>query len=319
MRKRPDLPKKPYVYFARGNPSGLIKIGCSVGPDGRAATLKWEVGEPLRILFTVPGTLAKERAYHSRFEKCRSHGEWFFECEPLHSFLKARGCHGTQVILEKQVMHTPGPTKIVEVLKPYFIEKTAQSSGPRPTLIGYARVSTEDQNLDVQLAALREAGVTEENLFVEKISALNSKRPLFHVALKSLQRGDALVVHSLSRLGRDVKQIHEILSGLDHEGIAWRSITEPHLNNATAVGRLMLNITGAMAQFERDQIKDRTKRGMDELKRQGKKLGRKPLVSEDDVRTMKKLRKQKVPVEEIAQRYRVKVSTVYARTNRKAA
>jgi DNA invertase Pin-like site-specific DNA recombinase len=319
MRDRPDLPKKPFVYFARGNPSGLIKIGCSVGPDGRATALKWEVGEPLRVLFTLPGSFDKEQAYHRRFSACRSHGEWFFEADPLHSFLKARGAHGIKVILEKQVVHTPGPTKIVEVLKPYFVEKSAQSAGPRPTLIAYARVSTEEQNLSVQLTALRDAGVAEENIFVEKLSALSSNRPLFRIALKSLERGDTLVVHSLSRLGRDVKQIHEILSDLDREGIAWRSITEPHLNNATAVGRLMLNVTGAMAQFERDQIKERTQRGMDELRRQGKKLGRKPLVSDKDVKDMRTMRKKKVPVEKIAEKYGVKVSTVYARTNKKAA
>lgn len=291
MRDRPDLPRTPYVYFARGNPSGLIKIGCSIGPDGRAVALKWEVGEPLRVLFTVPGSFAKEQAYHRRFASCRSHGEWFFEADPLHAFLKAKGHHGTKVILEKQVVHTPGPTKIVEVLKPYFLEKTAQSAGPRPTLIGYARVSTEDQNLDVQLTALRTDGVAEENVFVEKLSAMSSKRPLFHVALKSLERGDTLVVHSLSRLGRDVRQIHQILGDLDNEGIAWRSITEPHLNNATAVGRLMLNVTGAMAQFERDQIKDRTKFGMAELKRRGVKLGRQKLFDKKQTAEIKRDRK----------------------------
>lgn len=319
MRDRPDLPKKPHVYFARCSPSGLIKIGCSVGPDGRAENLKWEVGQPLRVLFTVPGSFDKEQAYHRRYASCRSHGEFFFEADPLHSFLKSKGFGGAKVILEKQVVHTPGPTKIIEVLKPYFVEKTAHSSGPRPTLIGYARVSTEDQNLDVQVRALRDSGVAEENIFVEKLSALNSKRPLFHIALKTLERGDTLVVHSLSRIGRDVKQIHEILGDLDKQGIAWRSITEPHLNNATAIGRLMLNVTGAMAQFERDQIKERTKRGMDELKRQGKKLGRKPIVSPNDVAAMKKMRKQKIPVEDIAAKFGIKPSTVYAHTNKKAA
>lgn len=175
--------------------------------------------------------------------------------------------------------------------------------------IGYARVSTEDQNLDVQTTALRDAGVEEANLYVEKISALNSKRPMFHGAMKSLERGDTLIVHALSRLGRDVQQIHGILSALERDGIAWRSITEPHLNNATAVGRLMLNITGAMAQFERDQIKDRTKRGMDELRRRGVKLGRQKLFDKKQTAEIKRDRKN-MTREEVAAKWKCSPGTI---------
>jgi putative DNA-invertase from lambdoid prophage Rac len=96
--------------------------------------------------------------------------------------------------------------------------------------------------------------------------------------------------------------------------VAWRSLTEPHLDNTTSSGRLMLNITGAMAQFERDQIVDRTKRGMAERKRQGMWLGRTPKVSKADARTMLRLRKT-MTVDRIARRYKCKPSTVYARTN----
>lgn len=308
---RPDKPqpRQTYVYFARTNPSGLIKIGYSGNPDLRAGTLKYEIGEPLQILFTIPGGRVQENGFHKRFAAYRSHGEWFHEAGKLHDFLKAKGHAGTRVVIEKQTVQQPGATRIIEVLKPYFVDKMALSNGPRPTLIGYARVSTEDQNLDVQIAALRDAGVTDENLFVEKLSAMNSKRPLFHVALKSLERGDTLVVHSLSRLGRDVRQIHEILGDLDKQGIAWRSITEPQMNNATAVGRLMLNVTGAMAQFERDQIKERTKRGMDELKRQGKTLGRKKLFDAKQTKQIKQDRKT-MTREEVAAKWECSPGTI---------
>lgn len=319
MPDRPDIkPKKAYVYFARSYPTGMIKIGCSIQPDQRAQSLKYEFGEPIKILFTVPGGFDVERKYHRRFRASRYQGEWFYESEKLHDFLKSRGFGGTRTVIEKQVRIQPGPGQVIEVLKPVFVEKIALSSGPRPLLVGYARVSTNEQNLDVQISALRDAGVTDENLFVEKLSALNSKRPMFHLALKFLERGDTLIVHSLSRLGRDVKQLHEILSALDAEGIAWRSLTEPHLNNSTASGRLMLNITGAMAQFERDQIKDRTQRGMDELKRKGVPLGRPEKISDADAKAMVAMRKKGMTCEAIKSAFShlgISVSAIYARTN----
>ena len=162
---------------------------------------------------------------------------------------------------------------------------------PTARLIGYARVSTDDQNLEVQLAALQVVGVKPEDLYVEKISALNAKRPMFSLMMKFLERGDELVVHSLSRLGRDVKQIHSILDELAAEGVTWRSITEPHLDTATATGRLMLNITGAMAQFERDQIKDRTKRGMAQRKAMGMLIGRQKMFTPAQAKKIKRDRK----------------------------
>jgi DNA invertase Pin-like site-specific DNA recombinase len=180
-------------------------------------------------------------------------------------------------------------------------------------VFGYARVSTEEQNLDVQITALKGAGAHE--LFVEKISAVVAKRPMFDLMMKSVEAGDTVLFHSLSRMGRELPQLLRILGELGRQGVAWRSLTEPHLDNTTSSGRLMLNITGAMAQFERDQIVDRTKRGMAERKRQGMWLGRKPKVSPADVRTMAALRRRRVEVEVIARRFKVKPSTVYARTN----
>lgn len=179
-------------------------------------------------------------------------------------------------------------------------------------VFGYARVSTEDQNLDVQITALKAAGAHE--LFVEKISAVMAKRPMFDLMMKVIEAGDTVLFHSLSRMGRELPQILRILGELGRQGVAWRSLTEPHLDNTTSSGRLMLNITGAMAQFERDQIIDRTRRGMAECRRKGMWLGRKPKVSKADARTMLTLRKT-MTVERIARRYKCKPSTVYARTN----
>lgn len=156
-------------------------------------------------------------------------------------------------------------------------------------IVGYARVSTEEQNLDVQIHALKAAGAVK--LYVEKISALNAKRPMFNLMMKEAERGDTVLFHALSRMGRDVSQIHGILKSLTEQGVTWRSLTEPHLDNTTAAGRLMVNVTGAMAQFERDQIVERTKRGMDECRRQGMSLGRRKLFDPKQTAAIKRDRK----------------------------
>jgi DNA invertase Pin-like site-specific DNA recombinase len=181
-----------------------------------------------------------------------------------------------------------------------------------PRTFGYARVSTEEQILDVQTTALKAAGC--DRIFFEKISAVNARRPEFNLLMKQIERGDILIVHSLSRLGRDVDQILGILKGLEIGGISWRSLTEPHLDPNTAAGRLMINVTSSMAQFERDQIKERTKRGMDERRRQGMYLGRPRLVDPKDIPAMKQMRKRKISAAKIAKHYGIAVSTVYANT-----
>ncbi len=156
-------------------------------------------------------------------------------------------------------------------------------------IVAYARVSTDEQRVDVQITALKAAGATK--IYVEKISALNAKRPQFNAMMKFVERGDTVLFHSLSRMGRDVAQITAILGQLTKEGVHWRSLTEPHLDNTTAAGRLMVNVTGAMAQFERDQIVERTIRGMDECRRKGQYIGRRPKFSPAQAKQIKQDRK----------------------------
>lgn len=320
LKDRPDLRKDTYVYFARAFPSGLVKIGYSFRPEQRMGGVMAECGEKVSVLFTLPGNRVQEKGFHKRFRNCQFKGrgrEWFYETGILHDYLKERGHAGTKIVIEKQVVLEPSPTRYVEVLKPVYIERAQQATEPKPLLIGYARVSTEDQNLDVQLTALRAAGVGEDNIFVEKISALTAHRPQFHLMMKFVERGDTVIFHSLSRLGRDIKQIHKILDQLAADGVTWRSITEPHLDTTTAAGRLMLNVTGAMAQFERDQIVERTKRGMQECKRKGMFLGRKRIVTAEVQAKMQKLRDADVDVVDIAAKFNIKPSTVYANTTAK--
>lgn len=319
LKDRPDLQaaKETYVYFARAFPSGLIKIGFSSRPEHRMSGVMREAGERVSVLFTTPGNRVQERGFHKRFDGCRFKGrgkEWFYETGILHDYLKERGHAGTKVVIEKQIVLEPAPTRFIEVLKPVFVERAQQANEPKPCLVGYARVSTEDQNLDVQIAALRAAGVDETAMYVEKISAVNAHRPQFNLMLKFVERGDTVIFHSLSRIGRDVKQIHKILDQLSADGVTWRSTTEPHLDTTTAAGRLMLNVTGAMAQFERDQIIERTKRGMATRKAQGMFFGRQRIVTKEIASKMQKLRDDGVRVTDIAAEIGVKPSTVYANT-----
>lgn len=184
-------------------------------------------------------------------------------------------------------------------------------------IVGYARVSTEEQVLDVQMTALKNAKC--DHVFIEKISAVNAKRPEFNLMIKFLEAGDTVIVHSLSRLGRKAGQIHDILKSFDAIGIKWRSITEPHLNTSTASGRLMVNVTSAMAQFERDQVVERTILGMAELKRQGVYLGRPRVVALKDIPKMQAMRDRGIRVSDIADKFRCSTPCVYAHTTSKAA
>lgn len=184
-------------------------------------------------------------------------------------------------------------------------------------IVGYARVSREDQNLAMQLAALKAAEV--ENLFIEKISAVNLKRPQFHLMLKFLEPGDTLVVYAFSRLARDLKQLLTLVDGLKEMGVRLRSTSEPHIDPFTTNGRLLVSVTGAVDENELGRLRDRTRDGMRELKRQGMALGRKAKVSDSDAQKMLTMRKQGFSAAEIARSFRhlkVKPSTVYARTNK---
>lgn len=180
--------------------------------------------------------------------------------------------------------------------------------------LGYGRVSTDDQNLDMQVTALRNAGVADKHLFLEKVSAVNAKRPQFHMLMKVLEPGDTLVVYAFSRLSRNLKQLLTLVDDLQEQGIALRSTSEPHIDPYTTNGRLLISVTGAVDENERNRVRDRTRDGMAVLKARGMWLGRKPKVSDADARKMLALRRA-MSVEEIARRFKIKPSTVYARTN----
>jgi DNA invertase Pin-like site-specific DNA recombinase len=176
-------------------------------------------------------------------------------------------------------------------------------------LIGYARVSTQDQNPALQLDALKAAGC--EKLFVEKASGAQRDRPELLAALDYLRAGDSLVVWKLDRLARSLKQLIETVELLETRSIGLRSLTEA-IDTTTAGGKLVFHVFGALAEFERSIIRERTKAGLEAARARGKKGGRPPaLVAKDLAAAKAMLSDPEITMEEVAKRLKVAPSTLY--------
>lgn len=142
-----------------------------------------------------------------------------------------------------------------------------------PLLIGYARVSTEDQNLDLQIDALLKAGVPEGHVHSEHVSGAAKRRPALDLAIKDLRPGDTLIVWRLDRLARSMRDLYFRLDQIYEAGAGFKSLSE-NFDFSTAIGKLYLAIAGAFAEFERQLAIQRTKAGMQALKERGHMLGR---------------------------------------------
>jgi DNA invertase Pin-like site-specific DNA recombinase len=176
-------------------------------------------------------------------------------------------------------------------------------------LVGYARVSTQDQNPALQLDALKAAGC--EKVFVEKASGAQRDRPELLAALDYLRAGDSLVVWKLDRLARSLKQLIETVELLESRSIGLRSLTEA-IDTTTAGGKLVFHVFGALAEFERSIIRERTKAGLDAARARGKKGGRPPaLVAKDLAAAKAMLSDPEITMEEVAKRLKVAPSTLY--------
>jgi DNA invertase Pin-like site-specific DNA recombinase len=143
-------------------------------------------------------------------------------------------------------------------------------------LIGYARVSTEDQNLDLQRRALKAAGC--ERICEDKVSGAVADRPGLAQALGALGPGDVLVVWKLDRLGRSLSHLIEVIQGLGAKGAGFRSLSE-NIDTTTAGGRLVFHMMGALAEFERSLISERTRAGIGAAKARGVLVGRRKALN----------------------------------------
>jgi len=175
--------------------------------------------------------------------------------------------------------------------------------------IGYARVSTEDQELALQLDALAKAGC--ETVYQEKVSGKKLERPELAHCLKALREGDTLVVWRMDRLGRSLAHLVQTIAELEARGVAFESLTEK-IETASATGKLMFHVFAAMAEFERNLISERTIAGLKAARARGRKGGRKPSLDAQQKKEIAALlRDPEISVTEVAKRYGVSRNTIY--------
>ncbi len=175
--------------------------------------------------------------------------------------------------------------------------------------IGYARISTAEQDLALQTDALSAAGC--EKTFTDQASGAQDARPGLEAALAFLRSGDVLVTWKLDRLGRSLPHLIATVKALDSTGIGFRSLTEA-IDTTTPGGRLIFHIFGALGQFERDLIVERTRAGLQAAAARGRKGGRKPVLSTNLLVSARKLIAQGLSVREAAARLKVGKTTLYA-------
>jgi DNA invertase Pin-like site-specific DNA recombinase len=177
------------------------------------------------------------------------------------------------------------------------------------TAIGYARVSTTQQDLALQLDALAKAGCVR--VFEDRASGAKAERPGLAAALNFAREGDILTVWKLDRFGRSLPHLIETVSALERRGVSFRSLTEA-IDTTTPGGRLVFHIFGALGQFERDLIRERTRAGLDAATARGRQGGRKPVVTDEKLRRAHALRAQGFTVREVAARIKVSKTALYA-------
>ena len=175
--------------------------------------------------------------------------------------------------------------------------------------IGYARVSTQDQRPELQLDALAGAGC--EQVFQEKLSGKDRDRPELETCLKVLRKGDALIVWRLDRLGRSLKDLVDIVNALEDRGVGFQSLTES-IDTTTPGGRLIFHIFGALGQFERDLIRERTNAGLSAAAARGRKGGRKPVVTAEKLQRAREHIANGLNVREAAVRLKIGKTALYA-------
>jgi len=175
-------------------------------------------------------------------------------------------------------------------------------------LIGYARVSTQDQNLDLQIEALTKAGCTK--IFDDKISGSRAERPGLSALLEMLREGDALVVWKLDRLGRSVKNLIDLVGELHKQGVQFKSLTDA-IDTGTTSGRFFFHVMASLAEMERELSVERTRAGLEIARQLGRKGGRKRLMTDSKVESAKKLLANGVPPRDVANNLGVSVPTLY--------
>lgn len=188
-----------------------------------------------------------------------------------------------------------------------------KTSDPPPaaagTLVGYARVSTHEQSLDMQIEALVRAGVDMAKIFSDKLSGVADRRPGREAALRQVRKGDTLIVWKLDRISRSVLDLLTLLQVLEKRGVGFRSLTDP-IDTTTAMGKAVITILGAVAQLERDLIAQRTRAGVASAKARGVKFGQPTKLTPEARKQIDDLLRQDTPVKLIAKRLGIGEATI---------
>ena len=180
-------------------------------------------------------------------------------------------------------------------------------------LIGYARVSTREQNMDLQEDELKKAGCSK--VFVEHVSGAKENRIELQRALEYLRPGDTLMVWKLDRLGRSLLDLIQIVNGLKERGIHFKSTTDDFLDTSTPSGQLVFTLFAALAEYERNLIRERTKAGLEAARARGRKGGRPKGLSEaakQKARIAAALYRERIPVDEICAQLQIARATLYS-------
>jgi DNA invertase Pin-like site-specific DNA recombinase len=181
---------------------------------------------------------------------------------------------------------------------------------------GYARVSTNKQDLEAQIEALKKEGVHTSDIYSEEISSRVKKRPEFKRLLSNIESGDMLVVYKLDRIARSLRELIDIVEELNRSGCDIKTLSGDHIiDTSTSMGKLFFNINASFAEYERDIISERTKLGLENAKAKGKTLGRTPKLDHNGIEKLKKLRNSELTVRQICEMLSISKSGYYRYVN----
>lgn len=174
--------------------------------------------------------------------------------------------------------------------------------------IGYARVSTHDQNIDLQIQALTHSGC--ERIFYDEMSGTRFERPGLNEAISHLRSGDCLVVWKLDRLGRGVKGLVDLVTDLENKGIHFQSLTD-QIDTSTPAGRFFFNVMASLAQMERELILERTRAGLEAARKKGRIGGRRRKMTASKVKAARQLLANGELPKDVAKNLGVSIPTLY--------
>lgn len=174
--------------------------------------------------------------------------------------------------------------------------------------IGYARVSTHDQNLAMQIEALKSIGC--ERIYEDQVSGLRVERPGLNKAMEQLREGDTFVIWKLDRLGRSVKDLIEFVASIEEKKIHFKSITD-QIDTSTSMGRFFFHVMAGLAQMERELIVERTRAGLESARQRGRIGGRKRRMTDSKIESAKQLLSKGIPPKDVANDLGVSIPTLY--------